>query len=629
MNKASSIITSKKVFFSMILTLVLISSAFADNPLPFYGADPNPIQGGDGKMYIFPTNSGPDGGDVKDWYVYSSGDLIEWENLGRIIGASDVSWAKGSAWAPAATYRNGMFYFYYYFHDANPRASVGVATSPNGKPPYTDRTKNKPLVSGLHDPAVFIDDDGQAYIFNSRKYYKLSTDMLSLSSNLAQFQYKNAVFPPEEGAFVFKRGNHYYMTQSPKAGLPNNNRAEHVIYYMSDKFTGPWTYKGIIMQAEKDQTRHASGYPYHGIYMLWYHILDNGMFHRRRPCAEYLKFNADGTIQKVTRTAEGVSYQDGNKPPMVDAGPDQSITLPTNYVYLSGSVTDDGLPNNTLQTNWSVDSDSGPGTVTFVNAANVNTEAAFSAPGLYSLKLTGNDSALSSSDIVRITVNPGGDDDDDDNHPANAVRLWPDADWKGNVALFTTGQYNQSAMVAAGMKNNDAHSIKVLPDYKATVYTGGNFDGSSKVFTADAPRLGGQFSNQVSSLIVEYLGDDDDDDDDDDNDDDNDNDNDDNDNNDDNDDNHPADAVRLWSDPSYKGKKALFTVGEYNQAALTAAGMKNNDAHSIKVLPGYEATVYTGSNFDGQSKVFTVDAPRLGGQFSNQISSIRVRYIGN
>ena len=103
--------------------------------------------------------------------------------------------------------------------------------------------------------------------------------------------------------------------------------------------------------------------------------------------------------------------------------------------------------------------------------------------------------------------------------------------------------------------------------------------------------------------------------------------NDNDDNNDDN--NHPANAVRLWTDSDYKGTKALFTIGDYNQADLVAAGMKNNDAHSIKVLPGYEATVFTGGNFDGSSKVFTLDAPRLGGSFSNQVSSLRVRYIGN
>ena len=125
------------------------------------------------------------------------------------------------------------------------------------------------------------------------------------------------------------------------------------------------------------------------------------------------------------------------------------------------------------------------------------------------------------------------------------------------------------------------------------------------------------------TLITDGGADDDDDDDD------NDDNNDDNDDNNDDDNGHPANAVRLWADPDYKGIKALFTVGDYNQSAMVAAGMNNNDAHSIKVLPGYEATVFTGSNFEGQSKKFTTDAPRLGGKFSNQISSIRVRYIGN
>ena len=208
-------------------------------------------------------------------------------------------------------------------------------------------------------------------------------------------------------------------------------------------------------------------------------------------------------------------------------------------------------------------------------------------------------------------------------HPANAVRLFSDADYKGNKALFTVGQYNQAALAAAGMKNNDAHSIIITPGYKAIVFTGGNFDDLSKVFTTDAGRLGGKFSNQVSSLIVEFIGSDDDDDDDN-------NDNDDNNNNDnDNDNSHPHNAVRLWSDPDWKGTMASFSVGDYNQAAMAAAGIKNNDAHSIRILPGYEATLYTGGNFDESSKVFTADAGRLGGKFSNQVSSLRVRYIGD
>ena len=302
------------------------------------------------------------------------------------------------------------------------------------------------------------------------------------------------------------------------------------------------------------------------------------------------------------------SEPSGLKKPIANAGPDQVVVDSDNNgsetISLSGSGSHD--PDGVI-----IDYIWMNGSVTIASGVSADVSLPTGTHNI-TLQVEDNDN-LTDTDQIMVTVNAvGDDDDDDDNHPDNAVRLWPDKDYKGNAAFFTVGSYNQAAMVAAGMKNNDAHSIKVLPGYEATVYTGSNLDGSSKVFTVDAPRLGGQFSNQVSSLKVEYLGDDDDDNDDD-----------------DNDNNHPDNAVRLWANADYKGTRALFTVGDYNQAALVAAGMNNNDAHSIKVLPGYEATVYTGSNFDGSSKVFTVDAPRLGGQFSNQVSSIKVRYIGN
>ena len=214
------------------------------------------------------------------------------------------------------------------------------------------------------------------------------------------------------------------------------------------------------------------------------------------------------------------------------------------------------------------------------------------------------------------------DDNDDDNAP---VTLFGNQNYTGAFSEFDVGTYEVEAFEAAGdLNRNDAESIRVLPGYQATLHQFKRLNGLQKIYTTDSPDLE-DFNNITASLTVTYVGDDDDDDDNDDN-----NDDDNNDNNDDNnDDDYRADAVELWSNADYKGNVALFTVGDYDQTALVAAGMNNNDAHSIKVLPGYEATIFTGANFDGQSKIFTEDAPRLGGQFSNQVSSIKVRYIGN
>ncbi|MDP9173916.1 MAG: carbohydrate-binding protein [Planctomycetota bacterium] len=92
-----------------------------------------------------------------------------------------------------------------------------------------------------------------------------------------------------------------------------------------------------------------------------------------------------------------------NQPPVVNAGANQTITLPA-PALLSGAATDDGLPNGTLTTTWSVVS--GPGTVTFANASAPNTSATFSIAGTYVLALTANDGQLSTTANTTVTVNP-------------------------------------------------------------------------------------------------------------------------------------------------------------------------------------------------------------------------------
>jgi RHS repeat-associated protein/uncharacterized repeat protein (TIGR01451 family) len=93
-----------------------------------------------------------------------------------------------------------------------------------------------------------------------------------------------------------------------------------------------------------------------------------------------------------------------NQPPTVNAGPDQTVTLP-DAANLSGSVTDDGLPEGKAVTvAWS--KASGPGVVTFGSPNGTATTAAFSEAGTYVLRLTASDSALSRTDDVSVTVNP-------------------------------------------------------------------------------------------------------------------------------------------------------------------------------------------------------------------------------
>jgi RHS repeat-associated protein len=107
------------------------------------------------------------------------------------------------------------------------------------------------------------------------------------------------------------------------------------------------------------------------------------------------------------RVDAALALEAGNQPPQVSAGPNQSITLPASAM-LSGSATDDGLPNPPAALTLAWTKVSGPGTVTFGNPASAATTASFGAAGVYVLRLTADDGALTASADVTITVNPAG-----------------------------------------------------------------------------------------------------------------------------------------------------------------------------------------------------------------------------
>jgi VWFA-related protein len=111
-----------------------------------------------------------------------------------------------------------------------------------------------------------------------------------------------------------------------------------------------------------------------------------------------------GVSDTVTVTVTGAGGGGAvNRKPVVNAGPDQELTLPAKAT-LNGTVTDDGLPNppGAVTTTWS--RFSGPGDVTFSNPNAVNTTASFSAAGTYVLTLAAYDGEAGAADNVTVTV---------------------------------------------------------------------------------------------------------------------------------------------------------------------------------------------------------------------------------
>ena len=126
-------------------------------------------------------DQGTTGFDLRDWYVLSSTDMVNWsDNGGPIMGLSTFAWANANAWAGQMVKRDGTFYWYVPVNESGGGMAIGVAVSDNPLGPFTDAL-GKPLVNDAFemamfgysdpgqtvytiDPTVFIDDDGQAYL---------------------------------------------------------------------------------------------------------------------------------------------------------------------------------------------------------------------------------------------------------------------------------------------------------------------------------------------------------------------------------------------------------------------------------------------------------------------------------
>jgi hypothetical protein len=121
------------------------------------------------------------------------------------------------------------------------------------------------------------------------------------------------------------------------------------------------------------------------------------------PGVYVLRLSASDTESTASDDAT-ITVVPANLPPVVNAGPDLTVTLPATAM-VNGSVFDDGLPpGSTVTLQWS--KVTGPGTVTFGHPNSASTTASFSEPGAYVLRLTASDTELTAGDDTTITVQP-------------------------------------------------------------------------------------------------------------------------------------------------------------------------------------------------------------------------------
>ena len=282
-------------------------SAAAQEPIiqTKYTADPAPMVYND-TIFLYTSHDEDDaqGYDFKmlDWQLYTSTDMVNWTDHGPVASLKDFVWRKrdNGAWAQQVVERDGKFYMYCPLHGNG----IGVLVSDSPYGPFKDPI-GKPIVWQQEhwediDPTVWIDDDGQAYMYwgNPNLYYvKLNKDMISYSGDIVKV---GKLEHYQEGPWFYKRNGKYYLAYASTC-CP-----EGIGYAMSDSPTGPWEVKGYIM-APTDRTRgnHPGIIDYKGksyVFGQNYDLLRLEMeeHHERRSIsAAEMHYNVDGTIQEV------------------------------------------------------------------------------------------------------------------------------------------------------------------------------------------------------------------------------------------------------------------------------------------------------------------------------------------
>lgn len=250
---------------------------------------------------------------MNEWLVYSSKDMVNWKEHPVPLKVTDFKWAKSDAWAAHVVEKEGKFYWYVTVtHDSIPGKAIGVAVADNPAGPFkdargsalitNDMTKHTDIDWDDIDPAVFIDDDGQAYIFWGNTvchYAKLKANMTELDGPIKTIELPNFT----EAPWVHKEGDWYYLTYAYQ--FP-----EKIAYAMSKNIEGPYEFKGILNEiAGNSNTNHQAILNFKGNDYFIYHnggVRPRGGSFRRSVCIDYLYYNPDGTLKRVVMTTEGV-----------------------------------------------------------------------------------------------------------------------------------------------------------------------------------------------------------------------------------------------------------------------------------------------------------------------------------
>jgi len=288
------------------------------------------------KYYIYSTTDGTPGWGGHDFSVFSSTNLVDWKDEGKMLDVKgdQVKWATGNAWAPCIIEKKGKYYFYFSAHNPKSnRKEIGVAVSDNptgpfvdsGAPIITDEDRPKEARGGQAiDVDVFKDPkSGKYYLYWGNGFMagaELNDDMMSVKketiTHLTPKGGNLQTWAFREGAYVFyRKGTYYFMWSVDDTGSPNY----HVCYGTAKSPLGPINIDEnnylVIKQKPEDQiygTAHNSVLQIPGKdewYIVYHRINKNFIHHEpgihREVCIDKLTFDKQGRIIPVVPTLNG------------------------------------------------------------------------------------------------------------------------------------------------------------------------------------------------------------------------------------------------------------------------------------------------------------------------------------
>lgn len=294
----------------------------------------------EGKIYIYPSHDldkeveDNDNGDqyqMEDYHVFSMDEIgAPCVDHGEVLHMKNVPWVSKQMWAPDCAFKNDTYYLYFPARDKDGIFRIGVATSKNPAGPFTPEPNYIPGTFSI-DPAVFVDDDGKAYIYFGGlwggqlekwktgtfdengtepavdkpalgpRVAELSDDMLTLKEAAQEISIVdedgNPILAGDEerryfeGPWMHKYNGYYYLSYS-------TGTTHYLVYAISKDPKGPFVYKGRILNPVIGWTTHHSIVQFKDKWYLFYHdsSLSGGVNHKR--CVKFteLKYNEDGTI---------------------------------------------------------------------------------------------------------------------------------------------------------------------------------------------------------------------------------------------------------------------------------------------------------------------------------------------